>query len=103
MSSTSTRLMAIASAIGVFAAGAPVAGAAAATGSAPAAALPSFTLPPLPTFLGTWPSSFTFVPPAGPAISVVIGPIIIDGQVISPGLRVTKPAVKLPPIVVGQG
>jgi hypothetical protein len=64
----------------------PVSGASAAT--APAASGLPITLP----------SGLTFVPPRVGALSVDIGPTIINGKVVDPGLHVLKPAVSLPPM-----
>jgi hypothetical protein len=66
----------------------PVAGARAAT-APPAFTLPAFTLPPV---------LLTFVPPKVGPIRVDIGPTIIDGKVINPGLHVLMPGISLPPI-----
>jgi hypothetical protein len=75
---------AAAAAAGLLAIATPVAGASAST--SPAASGP----PPLPTF--------TFVPPRVGPISVDIGPTIINGKVVNPGLHVLKPAISMPPI-----
>jgi hypothetical protein len=70
-------------AVGAVAALAPAASAAAAT---PVTA----TTTPRPML--------TFTPPSVGSLVVSIGPIIIDGHVISPGVYVVKPPVTLPPI-----
>jgi hypothetical protein len=108
MISTPRRLVAIASAIGALAVGAPVTGAYAAgtTTTPPTFVLPTFVLP---TFnFPTLPANglphiilapgLTFIPPAVGPIAVHIGAIIINGQVISPGLNVSTPGMTLPPI-----
>jgi hypothetical protein len=41
---------------------------------------------------------FTFVPPRVGPLSVTLGPTIIDGQQISPGVNVVTPGTSLPPI-----
>jgi hypothetical protein len=46
------------------------------------------------------PYTLTFVPPKVGRISVVIGPVIIGGQVISPGVHVENPQVELPTLTV---
>jgi hypothetical protein len=40
----------------------------------------------------------SFVPPKVGPLSVSLGPTIIDGQVISPGVNVVSPGITLPPI-----
>jgi hypothetical protein len=75
-----------AAAAGLLAVAAPAAGA-----SAPAG--PTASGPPSPP-----PPAFTFVPPKVGQLSVDIGPTIINGQVIDPGLHVVSPGVSLPPI-----
>jgi hypothetical protein len=42
----------------------------------------------------------TFVPPRMGRVLVVIGPVIIGGQVISPGVRVENPPLELPTLTV---
>ena len=77
---------ALAAAAGLLAVATPVSSASAATLPA-ASGLPSLKMP-----------AFTFVPPRVGPISVDIGPTIINGQVINPGLHVLKPSVAPPPI-----
>jgi hypothetical protein len=38
----------------------------------------------------------TFVPPKVGQIVVVIGPVIINGKMISPGVNVTSPSISIP-------
>jgi hypothetical protein len=82
MSSTPRRLAAVAAA-GLMAIAIP-AGASAATAPTAGSSSPLLAL--------------TFVPPKVGPISVSIGPTILGGQVIDPGLHVTTPGVSLPPI-----
>jgi hypothetical protein len=42
----------------------------------------------------------TFVPPKVAPITVSIGPSILGGQMVSPGLTVSSPGVSLPPLAV---
>jgi hypothetical protein len=73
-------LSATVASLGVLGLAGPVAGAVAATDPPPASPL------------------LTFVPPSVGPLSVYIGPTIIGGKVISPGLYVRSPGISLPPI-----
>jgi hypothetical protein len=77
---------AAAGAAGLLAIAAPVAGA----GTTPS---PEASGPPSPP-----PLALTFVPPKVGQLSVDIGPTIINGEVIDPGLHVVSPATDLPPM-----
>jgi hypothetical protein len=77
------RLSAAAAVLIPFALAAPVAGAA----TTPAASSRAAKAP-----------VFTFVPPRVGPLTVNLGPTIIDGQQISPGVNVFSPGVSLPPI-----
>jgi hypothetical protein len=77
---------AAAGAAGLLAIAAPVAGASAKP--SPKASGPSSPPPP----------AFTFVPPRVGQLSVDIGPTIINGEVVDPGLHVVSPATDLPPM-----
>jgi hypothetical protein len=77
---------AAAAAAGLLTIATPVAGASAVTG--PPASAPASPAPP----------AVTFVPPRVGQLSVDIGPTIINGKVIDPGLHVISPGVSLPPI-----
>jgi hypothetical protein len=76
-------LTAAAGAAGLLAIAAPVAGASAKPG-------PEASGSPSPP-----PPAFTFVPPRVGQISVDIGPTILNGVVIDPGLHVVSPATDL--------
>jgi hypothetical protein len=121
MNSMQRRVSAIASIAGVLAVGAPATGALAATGSTPASATP-FTWPAGVSLMGgyTWPAggpitlTFTmpssvtpvtlkFTPPSVGRIGVDIGPIIIDGKQISPGVHVATPPITVPAPAVNAG
>ena len=80
------RLTAATAAASVLALAGPVAAASADS----AGAAGQSQLPPPPVL--------TFVPPSVGPICVVIGPIIIGGKVISPGLHVCTSGVSLPPL-----
>ncbi|MDX6716719.1 MAG: hypothetical protein QOH30_3277 [Baekduia sp.] len=101
MKSMPRRLAATAATLSLLAVGAPVAGASADTGSVAAGAVPSRSVPfpPLPG----GPLALSFTPPAVGPIAVVLGPVIIGGRVINPGLHVSSPGVTLAPIILGQG
>ena len=80
------KLSAVAAVLIPFGLAAHVAGARADT--PPAAAAPRVAASPL----------LTFVPPMVGPLSVALGPTIIDGQMISPGVNVSAPGIVLPPI-----
>jgi hypothetical protein len=103
MMSTSRRLVTIASAVSTLAIGAPVAGAYADGPEPPAPApLSLASLPINSQLLGKMPA-LQFNPPKIGQIAVAIGPTIIGGKVINPGLHVVSPPVTLPPIGTGAG
>jgi hypothetical protein len=77
---------AAATAAGLLAIATPVAGASAVSS-------PKASKPPTPA-----PPAFTFVPPRVGQLSVDIGPTIINGVVVDPGLHVVNPDVSLPPM-----
>jgi hypothetical protein len=87
MKLTIKRLATTAAAAGVLAVALPVAGAGADT--PPAATPPSVHLP-----------AMDFVPPKVGQISVDIGPTIIGGKVMDPGMHVSLPGTSVPPITV---
>jgi len=78
------RLATTAAATGLLAVAIPAAAAHAAT-PGPAPTLPSITMP-----------GITFTPPQVGQIDVVIGPTIIGGKVIDPGLNVSTTGTSLP-------
>jgi hypothetical protein len=80
------RLSAAAAVLIPLALAAPVSTALADT--TPTASSPSAVAPP----------RIVFVPPRVGPLSVNLGPTIIDGQMISPGVNVVSPGVSLPPI-----
>jgi hypothetical protein len=75
------KLSAAAAVLSLSGLAAPVAGATPPTPVAPAAASPLLT----------------FVPPKVGPLSVSLGPTIIGGQLISPGVNVYSPGISLPP------
>jgi hypothetical protein len=81
------KFAAATAAAGLLAVTGPVA--AASAESAPAAAEPQ----------GPPPATLTFVPPRVGPICVTIGPIIIGGNMISPGVHVCLAGTSLPPII----
>jgi hypothetical protein len=81
------RVATTTAAAGVLAVALPVAGAAADT--PPAATPPTVQMP-----------AMNFVPPKVGQISVDIGPTIIGGKVMDPGMHVTLPGTSLPPITL---
>ena len=87
MKTTVKRIATTAAAGGVLAIAMPAAGAS-------AAALPIGALPNLQT------PGMKFTPPAVGQISVDIGPTIIGGKVIDPGLHVSSPGAALKPIIL---
>jgi hypothetical protein len=92
------RSAAVSIALGLLAVGSPAAEASAASPSLPSPS-PGPALPFAPLAPDALPSlpRLSFTPPAVGEISVAIGPIIIGGKMINPGLKVTKPAVTLEP------
>jgi hypothetical protein len=54
----------------------------------------------VPTPPAAAPYTLTFVPPKVNKISVLIGPVIIGGKVISPGVYVESPGTELPTLTV---
>jgi hypothetical protein len=87
MKSTVKRMATTAAATGLLAVAMPAAGASAAT--LPITTLPTLQMP-----------AINFAPPQVGQIDVVIGPTIIGGKVIDPGLNVSTPGTSLPPITV---
>jgi hypothetical protein len=88
MRSTLKRLATTAAATGLLAAVIPAAAAHAAAPHPPAA-LPSLDMP-----------GINFTPPQVGQISVDIGPTIIGGKVIDPGLHVATTGTSLPKIIL---
>jgi hypothetical protein len=119
MSTVKRRLAATVSVLSLAAVVAPVAAAhaaapallpGAATLPAGATALPpgATTLPagamtPAPVLAGWAGVALRFTPPAVGPLRAVIGPIIIGGRMINPGLDVSTPGVALRPIALGHG
>jgi hypothetical protein len=92
------RSAAVSIALGLLAVGSPAAEAGAASPSPPAPS-PGPAQPVAPLAPDALPSlpRLSFSPPEVGEISVAIGPIILGGKMINPGLKVTKPAVSLEP------
>jgi hypothetical protein len=93
MKSTVKRMATTAASAGLLAIAMPAAGASAAT--LPASTLPNLQLPASLQMPG-----INFTPPKVGQISVDIGPTIIGGKVMDPGLHVATPGTALPPITV---
>lgn len=93
------RSAAVSIALGLLAVGSPAAEASAAS-PAPPSPSPGPAQPVAPLAPDALPAlpRLSFTPPAVGEISVAIGPIIIGGKMINPGLKVTKPAVTLEPV-----
>jgi hypothetical protein len=93
------RSAAVSIALGLLAVGSPAAEAGAASPSPPSPS-PGPAQPVAPLAPDALPSlpRLSFSPPQVGEISVAIGPIIIGGKMINPGLKVTKPAVTLEPV-----
>jgi hypothetical protein len=73
-------------------------GLAAPVGSAGAETPPTASGP-----LAASPTVVSFVPPRVGPLQVAIGPVIIGGQEISPGVNVATPGTSLPPIAFAVG
>jgi hypothetical protein len=94
------RSAAVSIALGLLAVGsqAAEAGAASPSPKSPPSPSPGPALPFAPLAPDALPATgLSFSPPEVGEISVAIGPIIIGGKMINPGLKVTKPAVTLEP------
>jgi hypothetical protein len=53
-----------------------------------------------PATMTSGPCTLTFVPPRMGRVAVVIGPIIIGGKVISPGVHVENTPLELPTLTI---